>query len=278
MFTIGDFSRVARVSCRLLRYYDELGLLRPAAIDASTGYRYYSAAQLPQLNRILVLKELGFSLEEIARFLDQSVAVAELRGMLLLRRAESARALTAEAERLRHIETRIAQIEAEGQLSSEDVIIREQRPIRFLYVRKIVQSFAAARVLLRQVAETVRRQTPADALGPLMAVAHSAEFEADHIDLQVGYELKRPLRSEVHVPDHGPMSRGELAGAARMATCVRVGLPEHAHLITARIARSIEANGYSLNGPSREVFLEPPHFDAMERSVVEMQYPLAIAE
>jgi DNA-binding transcriptional MerR regulator len=62
MFKIGDFSRIARVSCRLLRYYDELGLLRPTLVDRDSGYRYYSASQLQQLNRILVLKELGLSL------------------------------------------------------------------------------------------------------------------------------------------------------------------------------------------------------------------------
>ena len=66
MFKIGDFSRIARVSCRLLRYYDEIGLLKPGSTERDTGYRYYSASQLPRLNRILVLKELGLSLEEIA--------------------------------------------------------------------------------------------------------------------------------------------------------------------------------------------------------------------
>src|SRR5262245_12572379 len=65
MFRIGEFSRIARVSCRLLRYYDEIGLFTPARIEQASGYRYYSAAQLPRLNRILVLRELGLSLEQI---------------------------------------------------------------------------------------------------------------------------------------------------------------------------------------------------------------------
>jgi DNA-binding transcriptional MerR regulator len=72
----------------LLRYYDEIGLIAPAHTDAATGYRYYSAAQLPKLNRILVLKELGLSLEQVALALKDDMPVAELRGMLLLRRAE----------------------------------------------------------------------------------------------------------------------------------------------------------------------------------------------
>ena len=213
MFTIGDFSRVARVSCRLLRYYDELGLLRPATVHSATGYRYYSASQLPTLNRILVLKELGFSLEEIARLTEQNVPAAELRGMLMVRRADSARALAAEAERLRQIETRIAQIDNDGQLSSEDVIIRDEPARQFLCVRDTVPSFASARTLLRSVSEAVRTHVEADSLGLLMAVAHSTEFETDRIDLQVGYALLRPPTREVFVPHRGVMTIEELPGS-----------------------------------------------------------------
>ncbi len=65
MFQIGTFSKIAQVSGRLLRYYDEIGLLSPEATDPETGYRYYSARQLPRLNRILVLKEVFLVLENI---------------------------------------------------------------------------------------------------------------------------------------------------------------------------------------------------------------------
>lgn len=64
---IGDFSRLTFVSVKTLRYYDELGLLRPVRVDEFTGYRYYSADQLPRLNRILALKDLGLSLEEVKK-------------------------------------------------------------------------------------------------------------------------------------------------------------------------------------------------------------------
>jgi DNA-binding transcriptional MerR regulator len=66
MLKIGDFSSLAQVSIKTLRYYDERGLLSPAHIDPETGYRYYSASQLSQLHRILALKDFGFSLEQIA--------------------------------------------------------------------------------------------------------------------------------------------------------------------------------------------------------------------
>ena len=76
MFRIGDFSRIARVSARQLRFYEEIGLFRPAHADAQTGYRYYRAAQLAELNRIIVLKELGFSLEQIREVLAKGPGAA----------------------------------------------------------------------------------------------------------------------------------------------------------------------------------------------------------
>lgn len=70
MFKIGDFSRFSRVSVKTLRYYDEVGLLKPAKVDRFTGYRYYSAEQLPRLNRILALKDLGLPLEEVSPYVS----------------------------------------------------------------------------------------------------------------------------------------------------------------------------------------------------------------
>jgi DNA-binding transcriptional MerR regulator len=68
---IGEFSALTQVSIKTLRYYDEVGLLNPVRIDPETGYRYYSASQLPRLHRILALKDLGFPLNRVAEALDE---------------------------------------------------------------------------------------------------------------------------------------------------------------------------------------------------------------
>jgi len=70
MIKIGDFARLSQVSIVTLRHYDEIGLLTPVAVDTATGYRYYAVAQLTRLNRILALKDLGFSLEQIDQLLE----------------------------------------------------------------------------------------------------------------------------------------------------------------------------------------------------------------
>ena len=70
MFSIGEFARLGAVSIRTLRHYDEIGLLPPAEVDPVTGYRFYSAKQLRQLNRIVALKDLGLTLGQIRQLLD----------------------------------------------------------------------------------------------------------------------------------------------------------------------------------------------------------------
>ena len=275
MFKIGDFSRIARVSCRLLRYYDEIGLLKPGSIERDSGYRYYSAAQLPRLNRILVLKELGLSLEEIARVLDSNLSAAELRGMLMVRRSDAQRALTEEMERLRHIESRIAQIDSEGELSVDDVIMRSEPAQLLLSVRRVVPSFAAARELIRELSESSRQLKAKATLGRLTAIAHAQEFEVDRIDVEMGFVVEKDPHVEIRLASGEQLQVREVPAVERMATCVRIGLPERAHLITGKIGAFLEANGYDLAGPSREVFLQPPRLDRMEESVVEMQFPVA---
>jgi len=111
MFRIGEFAQIAQVSGRQLRFYDQLGLLQPAHIDPQTGYRYYSVRQLPRLNSILALKELGLSLEQIGPLLKNGLSPTELRAMLTMKQAQLAQSLREEESRLRHIESRIAQID-----------------------------------------------------------------------------------------------------------------------------------------------------------------------
>lgn len=272
MFRIGDFSRIARVSARLLRFYDELGLLKPAHADPQTGYRHYTVAQLAQLNRITVLKELGFSLEQIGDMLQAPPGADELRRMLLMRRNDAELRLAQEAQRLRHIETRIAQIEVEGALSVDDVVERAEPARRLLSLRRQVRSFADARALIPVLREHAKPLLPKSHGCALVAIAHAPQFETDELDVEFGYAVD--ALDPAPPPKSSLLALRALPAVARMAVCVRVGLPEDAHLVTAKIGRFVEANGDVLDGPSREVFLQPPDPRRMHESVVEMQFPV----
>ena len=273
MFRIGEFSRIARVSARLLRFYDELGLLKPGVVDPATGYRFYTTSQLQRLNRILVLKDLGLSLEQIGGVIDEQASADQLRAMLLVRRSDAERALAEEAARLKQIEARIAQLDA-GAAGIDDVLIRAEPARRVVTLRDTVASFVEARGIIGQLAHILPKHVPRDALGALIGIAHSAEFEPDSIDVELGFVVNGA--PPVLLPSIGArqLELRELPAVPHMAVCIRVGLPEHAHLITGKIGQFVEANGYRLAGPGREVFLRPPRADRMEESVVEMQFPV----
>src|SRR5215469_7845199 len=124
MFSIGEFARHGRVSVRMLRHYDAVGLLRPAFVDPASGYRSYRASQLAQLNRIIALKDLGFTLQQVQAILDEQVTAAELRGMLKLRRAEIHAHIEAETARLARVEARLLSIEDEARVPVDGVVIK----------------------------------------------------------------------------------------------------------------------------------------------------------
>src|SRR5512138_1713191 len=138
MIRIGDFSKLSRVSAKTLRYYDEMGLLRPVEVDAFTGYRIYEYSQLSVLHRILALKDLGFSLEEIGRLLDDGLSVEQMRGMLKLRETEARQRLREEAERLERIRSQLRLIEQEETMSKYDVVIKSVDEIKVASVRGVV--------------------------------------------------------------------------------------------------------------------------------------------
>src|SRR5689334_5742959 len=140
MFRIGDFSRLSLVPVSALRYYAELGLLKPMRVDSATGYRYYSASQLPRLNRLLALKDMGLSLEQIARLLDDNLTPEQIRGMLKLKQTELRQQLEEGQIRLGRIEAWLEQFEQENNMPDYDVIIKKVAPVRVAEVRGVAPS------------------------------------------------------------------------------------------------------------------------------------------
>lgn len=105
MLKIGDFSKLSRVSVRMLRYYDEIGLLKPAEIDRFTDYRYYSEAQLPTVCRITALRDMGFGLADICAILPIYDDRERLDDFLAARQAELEQQRDDVAQRLRLLDT-----------------------------------------------------------------------------------------------------------------------------------------------------------------------------
>ena len=277
MFRIGEFSRIARVSGRLLRYYDSIGLLSPRRIDPATGYRYYAADQLTRLNRILALKELGLSLEQVARMVDDKISTDEIRGMLMLKKAQLERSLSEEAARLRHIESRLRQIDEEGRLNDYDIVVKSAATQPYLAVRRAFPTMDDAVATLRDVARAITARVPESIRDALVVVAYS-DFEEEDLDLEIGVALTRPTNKSVVLPDRSKMMMTELPAVDSLATAVRRGPSYQSHLAFGALGLWMEANGYRIAGPSREVFLELPFQKPdQEDTVMEIQFPVTKA-
>jgi DNA-binding transcriptional MerR regulator len=132
MLKIGEFSRLSQVTVKTLHYYDELGLIKPAHIDPATNYRFYTIQQLPRIHRIMALKELGLSLEQIGLMLDEDMPSEQIRGMLRLKQAEIQQEMREEQRQLALVEFRLRMIEAEINFPELDVVIKHLEPMRFL--------------------------------------------------------------------------------------------------------------------------------------------------
>ena len=274
MFRIGEFAQIAQVSGRQLRFYDQLGLLQPAHVDQQTGYRYYTIRQLPRLNSILALKELGLSLEQIGPLLDREMSPAELRSMLTLKRAQLERSLQEEEARLRHIESRIAQIDREGKADGFDVIVKSTPPTPFLAVNCSCDNMDEVVRMVRTVAEEGTRQIRPALRDKLIVVARN-DVDAEKLDLDIGFSLTRPPNASVRIAGDLVLRATELPAIETIATLVRPGTNAESHTSFGTVGRWIEANHYEIAGPCREIFLEPitgpPGF---EGALVEIQFPV----
>lgn len=276
MFRIGEFSRIARVSGRLLRYYDSIGLLSPRRIDPDTGYRYYTADQLGQLNRILALKDLGLSLDQVARMVRDEISPDEIRGMLMLKKAELERSLSEEAARLRHIESRLLQIDEQGGLKDYDVIVKSAAAQPYLSLRRTFADMNEVVATLHDVVSAVRPRISDNLRGELTVVAYS-DFDDENLDLEIGFVLKDEPARPIKIPGL-ELTMNELPAIGTLATLVRAGPAHQSHIAFGALGLWMEANGYGIDGPSREVFLELP-FQRPDRqdSVMEIQFPVAKA-
>jgi DNA-binding transcriptional MerR regulator len=274
MFRIGEFSQLARVSRRLLQFYDQQGLLTPAWTDPASGYRYYSARQLARLNRILALKELVFSLDDIAQMLHDDITDADIHAMLLAKRAEVERTIQDDVQRLRRIEVRLQQ----NQLSDDalDVVIKSIPASLFLAVRTVVPSPPALAHLLSLMQTVAPTRIESRSLGPLVGVVYTEEFRLHNNDIALGYLLTRPIRQTVPLSDQYELHMVELPAVATMASVVQVGGPDLIFAALGRIGRWIEVNEYCLAGPYRELGLQLPTDGGPDEMVIEVQMPLEL--
>jgi len=160
MLKIGEFSRLSQVTIKTLHHYDELGLIKPVHIDPVTNYRFYEVEQLPRIHRIMALKEMGLSLEQIGLMLEKELPTEEIRGMLHFKQAEIQQEMREAHRQLSMVEFRLRMIEAEINFPELDVVMKRLEPMRFLsFFDKLDPKLPMEELLAHRerVASTIRK-------------------------------------------------------------------------------------------------------------------------
>lgn len=246
MFRIGDFSRFSRVSVKMLRHYDEIGLLKPAAVDEATGYRLYLAAQLPRLNQILLLKDLGFTLDEIGSLLDAALTAEEIHGVLKVKRVEVQRRIEEESHRLTQIDLALEHLDAAQSLPEYPILVRTVTAQLALTLRARVGEGEIAHIFDRLEAHAARYRVRA--ASPPMLIYHDGEYSGDLLEVEAAVPVAETC------PALDAMQVRELAGG-EMACILYTGSYAAGDAHIQRYPAWLEAQGYEAAGPLRELYL-----------------------
>lgn len=267
MFKIGDFSKLSQVSVKALRLYDQLGLLKPTQVDQFTSYRYYSASQLPRLNRILALKDLGFSLEQIAQLLDNQIPSAQIRGMLRLKQAELQQRVEAEQARLARVEVRLRQIEQEDMMPNYDVILKKIEPMKVVSIRETLPNYSAIGRLFKEL-EDYLHQYGIKKWNYDAAIWHDPEYKEQDVDGEAVLSIESPI------PGNDRIKVYDIPGYDSIACVVHHGSYNNITQAYTHLLGSIETNGYRIIGPNREFYIQGGQEQDNESYVTEVQFPV----
>lgn len=189
MYTIGDFSKINRITPKTLRHYDRIGLLKPARTDDWTGYRYYSAAQLPLIKRILILKELAFSLAEIQAILNEE---ANLTALLQRREAELEQSISEENARLKRVREYLQRIKGAEKMNQE-VTMKSLPAVTVASMRTTVPGYDTFFEIIPRMGDYMRSvgavcREPAYCF----TIYHNGEYREHDIDVEICEAVTEP--------------------------------------------------------------------------------------
>ncbi|KZE83967.1 MerR family transcriptional regulator [Paenibacillus elgii] len=271
MLSIGEFSKICEVSTKTLRYYEEIGLIRPDEINPETGYRYYSIGQLQKMLFINRLKSYHFSLEEIRAILEweEDQSEEKLCSALHRKRREIEERLHTLEYTLNQMRNDILNLEKGipmmSYLDKIEVQLVETQPMNILYMRQMLSrdDYAAGygkyfgRLYEKIAAEKLTL------LGTPMTIYHSSEYNPAGNDTEFAIPIKEPVKGTRDLPG-GLCAKSVLKGSYPELTSVY-----------AKLRGWVENEGYALVKSPYEVYVTDPNQSAgPEEMVTEVYFPV----
>ncbi len=247
MYRIGMFSKLGKVTVKTLRHYDEVGLLAPARVDGETGYRYYTTEQLFRLHEIVSLRQMGFSVAEVAAIVDGR----DMAGIFERRKTELEAERDTAAGRLFRLQHYRKQQE-EGGCMEYQVAVKDIPACVVFSARQVLPGHAALLAAVpavgKKVGEANRGLTCAEP-DYCFTVFHGDEFREKDIDVEICQAVtRRGKDGEGFVFKDMP--------AVTVASVLHRGAYEDLGAAYAYVFRWMEENGYEAAGLPRESYID----------------------
>lgn len=274
MFKIGEFSKLTQVTIRMLRYYDEKGLLKPALTDPHTGYRMYSVEQIPVLNKIIYLRDSGFTVSEIAAAID--IEDKEQFEKILDRKShEIYMSICSQQQQLKKIKLAREELLEGSQTLHYHISLKSIPQYKVLSLRRRIPDYYYEGNLWQELSALVHKYR-IPVLPHTFSIYHDEDYRETDVDVELCAEVK----------DTDFCLKKDLDGLTWKATdpvplmastmvCGPFSRIAGAYL---EFARWLQKNsGYKMRGPNRQIVHRGPWNESHpEKYLTELQIPLTL--
>ncbi|HIU74272.1 MAG TPA: effector binding domain-containing protein [Candidatus Pelethocola excrementipullorum] len=268
MFKIGEFSKLTQVTIRMLRYYDEMGLLKPAEIDPWTGYRLYSVDQIPILNKIIFLRDSGFNVAEIA------VALQDLQNDALIQQLDKKyldieKNIAVEKEKLQKIRLAKNGILHEKDDMHYNVSIKSIPSYQVISLRKVIPNYYGEGDLWQELSAFIEQHS-ISVSNDTFSIFHDVEYKERDVDVEICAPVKE---SGI---DCGNVKFHRTEAVPYMAYTMVYGKFENIAGAYLAFANWLQNNSqYRMSGPNRQIVHRGPwNEENPDKYLVELQIPL----
>lgn len=269
MLKIGDFSKLSRISIRMLRHYNEIGLLVPVSTDDFTNYRYYSEGQLPVASRISALKDMGFSLAVISEILESYGNPTALSDYLSLKRIEIREKAMETDRQLLLLDTAIERLRKDDTIMNYNVVLKEIPQRYVASVRKIIPAYEQEGILwdiLMKETKNMRLQQADPCYG--LAVFHDKGFKESDVDVEIQTSVKGTYKDTEYV-------QFKTVPSIQIASTTYQGSYERLTEVNIAVAQWLKDNEYEIDGPNFCIYhVSPAQTKNPEELVTEVCYPI----
>ncbi len=270
MFKIGEFSKITQVSVRMLRYYDEQKLLEPRDVDVSNGYRLYAAEQIDELNRIILLRDMGFGVKEMREML-RTWNSGQIRNNLLEQLEKTKENIQTENSRLRQIQGMLQELDQQGKKLDIEIVMKQLPRQQVLSLRRVVPNYYCEGQLWAELGQYLKGIRNTETLFGF-SIYHDLDYREENVDIEI---CVVPDSMDVHSDSEEIISRQ--VEQVDMAACFMIygpysNISRAYHEFALWLERHSE---YRMSGENRQIcHVAANSTDNPEEYVTELQIPL----